>query len=292
MNGLRSMFPNIPILNKIMLANLICFAGINILFAIFGHFDGGAELLSDIFFLKENVLMVLITPWTLITYSFMHLDFWHFLGNMIFLYFTSIMFVQIFGEKKLLPFYLTAAVFGGILAIGIMNLIPSLPYALGASIVIFALLVAIGIMAPNMKVNLYFFIPIKLKWLVIFLIVMQLLVLGDSQFGHLSGVLFGLIFALYWKRGVNLTALAEKVIYKGRTYDTDTTSSFDSEIKSKYSFDAPNCPSCTTTKTTKIKNKKVERPLNVDEILDKINEKGIKSLTKREMEFLVTSKKK
>ena len=110
---------------------------------------------------------------------------------------------------------------------------------------------------------------------------MSLLVLDGSAISHLSGALFGLLFAIYWKKGINLTSIAEKMIYK---------KTIKPEPHSKYSFDT--CSDCdggsntaTSWKTSK-KTIKKEKPLEVDEVLDKISKSGMKSLTKKELDFL------
>lgn len=292
----RINFPKIKILNKILIANLIAFFDYILLQKIFGYM-GEAKLLSDILLLKSDVIMTLITPWTLITYSFLHASFWHFFGNMIMLFFIGLMFCQIFGEKKLLPFYLTSAVFVAIFNIFVMNLIGvseemiaagyNYSYALGASGVVFGLLVAVGIMAPNMTVNLFFFIPVKLKWIVIGLLVLEAVSLDGSAIGHLSGALFGLLFAMTYKKGINITALSERMIYR-KPIDIDQ---FDNPMLAFDSGGGCRSGNCgggdnTTTKWKTSPKVKEEKSLCVDDILDKINEKGMKSLTKEELTFL------
>jgi membrane associated rhomboid family serine protease len=77
----------------------------------------------------------------------------------------------------------------------------------GASGAVYAILLAFGMMFPNMRVYLYFFIPIKAKWIVIGCIAVELF-LGISNnptdniahFAHLGGMIFGLILILYWRR--------------------------------------------------------------------------------------------
>lgn len=79
--------------------------------------------------------------------------------------------------------------------------------AVGASGAIYGVLVAFGMMFPNIELMLIFFpIPIKAKYFI------PLIIVGDVFFGltgaqsgvahwaHVGGALFGFIMAWYWKR--------------------------------------------------------------------------------------------
>lgn len=82
--------------------------------------------------------------------------------------------------------------------------------ALGASGAIYGVLVAFGLMYPNMELMLIFLpIPIKAKYFIPVLLLIDLFsgLTGFSLFGqgiahwaHLGGALFGFIMAYYWKK--------------------------------------------------------------------------------------------
>ncbi|OAB81479.1 rhomboid family intramembrane serine protease [Cochleicola gelatinilyticus] len=82
--------------------------------------------------------------------------------------------------------------------------------AVGASGAIYGVLVAFGLMYPNMELMLIFLpIPIKAKYFIPGLLLLDLFsgLTGFSLFGqnianwaHLGGALFGFIMAYYWKR--------------------------------------------------------------------------------------------
>lgn len=76
----------------------------------------------------------------------------------------------------------------------------------GASGAVFGLLLAFGMMFPNTLIYLYFFIPIKAKYFVIFYGLFELYngVVnnpGDNvaHFAHLGGMLIGFILLMFWK---------------------------------------------------------------------------------------------
>ena len=82
------------------------------------------------------------------------------------------------------------------------------PRIVGASGAIFGLLLAFGMLFPNMELMLIFLpIPIKAKYFIPILMAIELF-LGVNQFSwdniahfaHLGGALFGLILILYWRK--------------------------------------------------------------------------------------------
>ena len=80
-------------------------------------------------------------------------------------------------------------------------------YALGASGAVYGILVAFGIMFPNIELMLIFLpIPIKAKYFIPALILLDLVLgisgapTGIAHFAHIGGALFGFIKAWYWKK--------------------------------------------------------------------------------------------
>jgi membrane associated rhomboid family serine protease len=79
--------------------------------------------------------------------------------------------------------------------------------ALGASGAVYGILVAFGIMFPNVELMLIFLpIPIKAKYFIPGIIVMDLIfgitgtATGIAHWAHIGGALFGFIMAWYWKK--------------------------------------------------------------------------------------------
>jgi membrane associated rhomboid family serine protease len=112
---------------RLLLLNLAVFLLIQIVF-VFARLIGGETagilytLLDNVFYLKTHVLDFLVQPWGLITSIFAHFSVFHFLFNMIFLYFVGRMFVQFFDQKRLLYTYILGGIGGGLLEI-LANLI-------------------------------------------------------------------------------------------------------------------------------------------------------------------------
>jgi membrane associated rhomboid family serine protease len=79
------------------------------------------------------------------------------------------------------------------------------PNVIGASGAVFGILLAFGMLFPNVRLYIYFLFPTKAKWFVIFYGLLELY-LGFTQsqsnvahFAHLGGMIFGFFLIKYWK---------------------------------------------------------------------------------------------
>ncbi|HNY03249.1 MAG TPA: rhomboid family intramembrane serine protease [Bacteroidales bacterium] len=80
----------------------------------------------------------------------------------------------------------------------------------GASGAVYGILLAFGMMFPNMLVYIYFLFPIKAKWIVILYGAIELFSglsnnAGDNvaHFAHLGGMIFGFFLIRYWRNSRN-----------------------------------------------------------------------------------------
>lgn len=81
---------------------------------------------------------------------------------------------------------------------------------IGASGAIYGILLAFGMLYPNAPLYLFFIpVPIKAKWMVTGMIVIELLIGlsesvgrsdGVAHFAHLGGMIFGFLIIWYWKK--------------------------------------------------------------------------------------------
>jgi len=81
----------------------------------------------------------------------------------------------------------------------------NLPNVVGASGAVFGILLAFGMIFPNTIIYLYFAIPVKAKYFVIFYGLLELY-LGFTRtssniahFAHLGGMIFGYLLLMYWR---------------------------------------------------------------------------------------------
>jgi membrane associated rhomboid family serine protease len=150
---------------------------------------------------------VYFKPYQFITYMFMHGSLSHIFFNMFGVYMFGSILENIWGAKRFLNFYLLCGLGAAALQVGIYYMNGEFSYLLGASGALFGLLVAFAMMFPNTYLNIYFFIPVKAKYLVTAYGLFELLGgflnrEGDnvSHFGHLGGLIIGAIIMLIWKR--------------------------------------------------------------------------------------------
>lgn len=148
--------------------------------------------------------------WQPFTYMFLHGNFWHIFLNMYALLLFGAPIEQVWGSRKFLFYYCFTGVGAG-LVIFIINyslggISPYIP-TIGASGAVFGLLLAFGLLFPDAEILIFFFIPMKAKYLVVLYGGIEFMALissgGDSSVshvGHLGGILFGVIYFFVMKR--------------------------------------------------------------------------------------------
>lgn len=155
-------------------------------------------------------------PYQIVTHMFMHADFFHLLFNMYALYIFGPLVESRWGPKRFLIYYFLTG-FGALglhfLSIFVeINFLQTIPPGylnnipmLGASGAVFGVLVACGMIYPNLRVQLLFPpIPMKIKHLAMLLAGIELFLAfqsssdGIAHFAHLGGALTGFIMTLIW----------------------------------------------------------------------------------------------
>jgi membrane associated rhomboid family serine protease len=233
-------------------------------------------------------------PWQLITYQFMHGGFTHILFNMFALWMFGIEIENYWGSKKFLYFYLTCGVVAGICHLLISPLLGGIAApTIGASGAIYGVLAAFAILFPNRLIFLYFFIPIKAKYLVTFLIVMEFMLVDSANSGiahlaHLGGALAGVVFILADKS----THAEIKNLFRKSYFKTDRPFNPFGGITEKFKKSRTDI---SDAKFYDINEKKEEEEItqeDIDAILDKISQSGYQNLTEKEKKILFEASKK
>lgn len=227
--------------------------------------------------LSPNIKTIIETPWVIITYMFTHLNPFHFLTNMFFLYIFGRIFLKYLSNRKLASNYIIGGISGAIFFL-IFNSIDIIKIEntplIGASASILSILTTTITFTPNYSFKIYqnFDFAIKLKFIAIIFILYSILypILTNNIGGlvaHIGGFFYGILYVFFLKRNINLAYFLEKLF----------------EINFK-------------------KNKKIERRKNEDDyeyntrkkieeielnkVLEKISSSGYKSLSKKEKEIL------
>ncbi len=140
--------------------------------------------------------------WQLITYSFLHADFFHILFNMLVLFWFGREMEAFLGRRSFLGLYLVGAFVAGLAhSLAYVGATEPRP-VVGASGAVFAVLVLFACYFPNRHVLVFFFLPMKIKYLVALLIGANLMtaLAGGSDvavLAHLGGAAYGFIYYRY-----------------------------------------------------------------------------------------------
>lgn len=150
----------------------------------------------------------------LVSYGFLHVDFWHILFNMLALWMFGAQLESGWGKRQFYEFYFYCLIGAALITIavsytGVFGVTPFIPTE-GASGAIFGLIVAFGILYAEQEVFLFPLpVAIKAKYMAIVLVLIELaLALGNSRGGgesvaytaHLGGALFGWIYVKFFPR--------------------------------------------------------------------------------------------
>lgn len=150
-------------------------------------------------------------PWTVLTYMFFHVQFWHLFFNMMALYVFGKIFLEFLDGRKMWQVYILGGVAGAIVYISAFNIFPvfadELPVsvAFGASASVLAVMAATAILVPEYSISLLFIGNVKLKHIALIFIAIDILMIrsgnAGGHFAHLGGVFAGLLYILAYRGG-------------------------------------------------------------------------------------------
>ncbi|NTW23695.1 MAG: rhomboid family intramembrane serine protease [Lentimicrobium sp.] len=248
------------------------------------------EWIMNSFAVPANIEVLMVKPWTLFTYMFLHTDFMHILFNMLWLWWFGAIFIQYLSQRQLLGTYIFGGLLGAFLYIAAFNFFPVFDLAressvaLGASASVLAIVVAIAFYVPDYTVNLLFLGQIKIKYIALITIFIDLLMISSGNAGghiaHLGGALWGFAYAKMLP-GTDPTRIFN--VFFGNKF------SFSSKIKKKKFKVQQGGRTATDEEYNRYKILKQQK---IDSILDKISRSGYDSLTKEEKELLFSSSQK
>jgi uncharacterized protein len=144
-------------------------------------------------YLALNPEYLMERPWTLITHMFVHANFDHLFWNMLFLFFFGVELERRVGETRFLEIYMLSG-----LAAAFGQMAVSTGTLLGASGALYGVMGCLAIIAPEIRVLLFFIIPLKIQYAVVLFFIMDFLMMGTgdsiAHAAHLTGLLVGLAF--------------------------------------------------------------------------------------------------
>ena len=258
-------------LQKLIVINIIFFIIPLLLNTFLWLFELKDISILDYFVVEADLMSLIFKPWSLITYGFLHGSFSHLFWNMIMLFYFGNILVNYFGDKRLLNVFFNGILFGGIIYIISYNLFPVFTGVsskmIGSSAGVMAILFYITSYNPNHTIR-FFFINIKLLYIAVFLLLMDIIQIPVENSGghiaHLGGALIGFLMFRSFK-GIDFVDI----------YTNLSTKKNNKKIKRNKTFSGSN-----------FDQKKI------DFILDKISESGYESLTKEEKNYLFKASNK
>lgn len=231
-------------------------------------------------------------PWTLLTHMFAHVNVWHIIANMLWLWAFGYILQDLAGNRKIVPIFLYGGLAGAAAFMLSYNVLPALQeqvngaYALGASAGVMAIAIATTALAPGYRIFPMINGGIPLWVLTMIFVIIDLATIPYNNPGghvaHLAGAGMGLLFIFAMRKGFDGS------IWMNNFFDW-TNNLFNPEkpkkgrrIKTELFYKSTVAPYKKTSGLTQQR---------VDEILDKIGQKGYHSLTEEEKEILKRASK-
>jgi len=273
---------------KLIVINVLVWIG----FMLLEWMLNSGSIFSQWFSLPTDLSRLLIQPWSLLTYAFLHAGFWHIFWNMLILYWFGQIVLNLFTEKRFLTIYLLGALAGGVLFVLAYNLFPVLitssAYLVGASAAVRAIMIFIAAYTPNTEVRVIFF-NVKLWHIGVFVVLTDLIQIPSSGnagglLAHVGGAIFGYVYAQQLSKGNDIglwwERLADGVV---NLFKSKPKSAKKANMKTVYKNQASAQKRTYRSGSRVSKN---EQQAQIDAILDKISKSGYDSLSKAEKDFL------
>jgi len=228
-----------------------------------------------VFFLQQTVpsfteplvfvpMAVLMRPWSLVTYMFLHAGLMHIAFNMLGLYFFGPRVEARIGSRRFITLYMLAGVSGALFSFLFA------PYAgvVGASAAVLGVMLAYAMYWPRDQVLVWGIVPVEIRWLVLITTVLALWSGfggsrgGVADFAHLGGFAGAFLYIKWIARRPGMVRFERQV--------------------------AKQTPVVELANWKRVNREKVHEVnrAEVDRILDKINATGMGSLTAQERTFL------
>ncbi|WP_394970906.1 rhomboid family intramembrane serine protease [uncultured Croceitalea sp.] len=280
--GLKYQFARLNIAEKLIALNVIVFLIDGLSIALLGFSNQG---IVQWFELPEDFFTFLKKPWSLITYSFFHAGIGHLFWNMLMLYFTGRIFLNLFDNRRFINVYFIGVILGGLLFMLSYNIFPTLTNInsalIGASAGVTAVLIFICSYIPNQEVRVIFF-NVKLWYVGVFFVLVDLVQITSGiniggRIAHLGGAILGYAYARQLLQGTDIGSGFSKLLDSiGNLFKKREKKA---PLKTVYKNKADK-------RNSKVDYNKQANQRKIDDILDKISKSGYESLSKKEKDFL------
>lgn len=191
-------------------------AALGLLAFLAGQWESFDKLLNYLR-IPTDLSELVFRPWTIVTSVFFHhpLNVMHIAYNMLFLFWIGRIVQDMVNSRHVWAVFAMGALAGHIALLLLYNVLPVFngehTYANGASAGVSALIVGTATLVPNFMVNVLFVGPVRLKWVALLFVILDIAVLPskDNMGGHLAhlgGAMLGYAYFHYLRRGVDFSA--------------------------------------------------------------------------------------
>jgi membrane associated rhomboid family serine protease len=195
----KALFKASDVVMQLIAVNVAVFVIYHLIHLLFFLFAADDKFLLSVWMAAPTDLSALAQrPWTVISYMFFHTDLLHLLFNMLWLFWFGKIFRVYFDKNLLFNVFLLGGLTGVLFYIASYNLFPvfaldkHISSIMGASASVLAVVLGVSCYAPNYKINLFFFGSIKLIYIAIAVVLLDLVSISMStntggHIAHLGG---------------------------------------------------------------------------------------------------------
>lgn len=239
------------------------------------------------FILPAKLNTLALMPWTVLSYMFVHTGVLYTLVTMLWLWAFGSILQDVAGNRKIIPLYIYGGLAGAVVFIASNYAIPELKneieYStmLGGNASIMAIAVATTVLAPGYKLFRMLNGGIPLWILTVLYVVIDVAGSGGAShhLAHLSGGLIGYLFMVSFRKGYDWGKWMHDVyLWFINLFNPDKKTLPPQKIKEKIFYN--------TGGRKPYFKKPVVTQQRIDQILDKINQKGFDHLSEDEKNIL------
>jgi membrane associated rhomboid family serine protease len=228
------------------------------------------------FSLTANWKVFIFKPWTFFTYAFIHEKLFHLIFNMLVFHWFGNLIIEYLNKNRMLFIFWAGVLGGGIL----YSLFFDGNQLIGASAGIMALVIASATLLPDYEIVLAIFGRIKLKYVGLAYLIIDLLSMMGSNAGgsmaHLGGALIGYLMIKQIQAGNDWSSIVIRI-----NSFIDKIFTRKNKLKIVHQTEQQAQASRATVSQAE-----------VDQVLEKITKSGYDSLSKSEKELLFKASKK
>lgn len=285
LDNLKKFFLQKDALSRLILINVVIWIicrFISVFTWLFNISD--ISFVTNLFAVPADISSLAEKPWSIFTYMFLQEEFWHLFFNMLMLYYGGKIFLQYFSQKQLILTYIIGGIFGALFFILAFNAFPvfenkiAVSFALGSSASVLSILIAAATYQPEYKLNLFLLGEVKMKWIAIIFVIIDILSIPKGNSGghiaHLGGALWGFLYAYMLRKDFDIYLIFKR---KPRIrVKTRNAGNYHQRAKTDEQFNA----------------ERAQTQEEIDRILEKIAKNGYSSLSEKEKEYLFRQSKK